>query len=65
MVGAGFAGLTDAEADEIFATGNYGKVQPCTRFEDNQMQPGPVAAQARKLYFDWAEGSRILPGKAA
>ena len=54
-----------AEADEIFATGNYGKVQPCTRFEDNQMQPGPVAAQARKLYFDWAEGSRILPRKAA
>lgn len=54
-----------AEADEIFATGNFGKVQPCTRFENNQMQPGPVAAQARKLYFDWAEGSRILPRKAA
>ncbi|MFC0409666.1 branched-chain amino acid aminotransferase [Roseomonas elaeocarpi] len=49
------------DADEIFATGNYGKVQPCTRFEENEMQPGPVAAQARQLYFDWAEHSRIMP----
>ncbi|WP_426956372.1 branched-chain amino acid aminotransferase [Muricoccus radiodurans] len=48
-------------ADEIFATGNFGKVQPCTRYAENHMQPGPVAAEARRLYFEWAEGSRILP----
>ena len=52
------------EADEIFATGNFGKVQPCTRFAERHLQPGPVAARARQLYFDWAEGSRILPEPA-
>ncbi len=51
-------------ADEIFATGNFGKVQPCTRFGERHLQPGPVAAQARALYLDWAEGSRILPAAA-
>ncbi|TPG46924.1 branched-chain amino acid aminotransferase [Roseomonas nepalensis] len=51
-------------ADEIFATGNFGKVQPCTRYAENHMQPGPVAAEARRLYFDWAEESRILPRAA-
>ena len=53
-----------ADADEIFATGNFAKVQPCTRYEGRDLQPGPVAAQARELYFAWAEGSRMLP-KAA
>ncbi|MFT8243726.1 branched-chain amino acid aminotransferase [Roseomonas sp. BN140053] len=48
-------------ADEIFATGNYAKVQPCTRFEERDLQPGPVAAQARELYFAFAETARILP----
>jgi branched-chain amino acid aminotransferase len=47
-------------ADEIFATGNYGKVQPCTRYGERSMQPGPIAARARALYFDWAEGARIV-----
>ncbi|MBP0446120.1 branched-chain amino acid aminotransferase [Roseomonas sp. SSH11] len=51
-------------ADEIFATGNFGKVQPCTRYAEHHMQPGPVAAEARRLYFEFAEQSRILP-KAA
>ena len=50
-----------AGADEIFATGNFGKVQPCTRFDDRHLQPGPVAARARALYLEWAEGSRIAP----
>jgi branched-chain amino acid aminotransferase len=43
-------------ADEIFSTGNYSKVVPVTRFEGRDLQPGPVAAQARKLYWDWAHG---------
>jgi len=41
-------------ADEIFSTGNYSKVVPVSRFEDREMQPGPFAAKARKLYWDWA-----------
>jgi len=41
-------------ADEIFSTGNYSKVVPVSRFEERDMQPGPVAAKARKLYWDWA-----------
>jgi len=53
-------------ADEIFSTGNYGKVLPCTNYEGRAMQPGPAAMSARKLYFDWAEATwRILPAVAA
>ena len=42
------------EADELFSTGNYGKVLPCIRVEDRHLQPGPVGRMARRLYFDWA-----------
>lgn len=41
-------------ADEVFATGNYAKVQPCTRIEDRRLEPGPVYAAARELYMAWA-----------
>ncbi|GAB5470569.1 MAG: branched-chain amino acid aminotransferase [Rhodospirillales bacterium] len=41
-------------ADEIFASGNYGKVQPITRIEERSLQPGPVTKQAREAYWDWA-----------
>jgi branched-chain amino acid aminotransferase len=52
-------------ADEVFSTGNFAKVQPCTNYAGRQMQPGPIAREARRLYFDWAEQAwRILP-KAA
>src|SRR5207237_2742500 len=40
-----------ATAREIFSTGNYGKVTPCTRFEAHEMAAGPVARQARELYL--------------
>jgi branched-chain amino acid aminotransferase len=43
-----------AEADEIFASGNYSKVMPVTRFEDRHLQPGPVAKRARALYWAFA-----------
>lgn len=43
-----------ANADEIFATGNFGKVQPITRIEQRSLQPGPVTKQAREAYWDWA-----------
>ncbi|MBO6782180.1 MAG: branched-chain amino acid aminotransferase [Alphaproteobacteria bacterium] len=42
------------DADEIFNSGNYGKVQPVTRFEDRKLQPGPVYRRARELYWDFA-----------
>jgi branched-chain amino acid aminotransferase len=52
-------------ADEIFSTGNYAKVQPCTNYCGRSLQPGPLARRARETYFDWAERHwRILP-KAA
>ncbi len=42
-------------ADEIFSTGNYAKVMPCTRIETRDLQPGPVTTRARELYFEWAK----------
>ena len=42
------------DADEVFSTGNYSKVVPITRVEDRMLQPGPLQAKARKLYWDWA-----------
>ena len=48
-----------ADADEIFSSGNYGKVQPVNRFEERHMQPGPVYRRARQLYWDYAEQSRL------
>ena len=42
------------EADEIFATGNMTKVMPITKFEDRDLQPGPIAAKARELYWQFA-----------
>lgn len=44
-------------AREIFSTGNYGKVTPCTRFEDYTLEAGPVARRARELYLAFTEAS--------
>lgn len=44
------------EADEIFSTGNHGKVQSLTKFEHRDLQPGPVAAKAKELYWAFAHG---------
>ena len=41
-------------ADEIFSAGNYGKVQPVTRIEDREMQPGPIFRKMRELYWEFA-----------
>ena len=43
-------------ADEVFSTGNFGKVLPITQVEDRNLQPGPIYAAARKGYWDWAHG---------
>jgi len=46
-------------ADELFSTGNYGKVLPITRIEDRELQPGPVYRRARELYFDFARSCPV------
>lgn len=41
-------------ADEIFSAGNYGKVQPVTRLDNRDLQPGPHYRKARELYWAFA-----------
>ena len=48
-----------AAADEIFLTGNAAKVIPVTRFEQKEIGAGPMAARARRLYWDYAHQTRI------
>ncbi len=43
------------EADEIFGSGNYYKVAPCTKLGERSLQRGPLYSQARQLYFSFAE----------
>lgn len=45
------------QADEIFNTGNYGKVMPLIRYEDRDLQPGPMFTLARDLYWEFAHAS--------
>lgn len=44
------------EADEIFSCGNHGKVMSITRIVDRDLQPGPISAKARELYWAFAHG---------
>jgi branched-chain amino acid aminotransferase len=44
------------DADEIFQAGNYGKVQPITKIDDRELQPGPMFRKARELYWEFAHG---------
>lgn len=46
------------EADEIFSTGNHGKVIPIIRYEDRDLQPGPISALARELYWEFAHDNK-------
>jgi branched-chain amino acid aminotransferase len=43
-------------ADEIFSTGNAGKVLPVTRCEDRKLPYGPLTRRIRELYWDFAHG---------
>ncbi len=47
-------------ADEIFSSGNHSKIVPVTRIEDRDLQPGPIAAKARELYWDWAHSTSTM-----
>ena len=42
------------DADEVFSSGNYGKVTAMIRIEDRELQPGPVYQRARALYWEFA-----------
>jgi branched-chain amino acid aminotransferase len=44
------------DADEVFSTGNYSKVTSVTTIEQRTLQPGPIAAKARELYWAFAHG---------
>jgi len=41
-------------ADEIFSTGNYGKIMPVTNYEGRTLEVGPITRRARALYWDFA-----------
>jgi branched-chain amino acid aminotransferase len=45
-------------ADEVFTTGNLGKVMAISRVEERDLQPGPVFQTAKEAYFTWAETTR-------
>jgi branched-chain amino acid aminotransferase len=47
------------DADELFSTGNYAKVAACKQIEDRSLQPGPIAAKARELYFDFSRSQPL------
>ena len=45
------------DADEIFSTGNFAKVQPVTRYEQRELGPGPIFRRARQLYWAFAHNA--------
>lgn len=46
-------------AREIFSTGNFGKVMPCTRYRARTLPIGPIATLARERYMSYAERCRV------
>jgi branched-chain amino acid aminotransferase len=46
-------------ASELFSTGNYGKVMPCTRYGARTLPIGPVATRAREAYMQYAAQCRV------
>lgn len=46
-------------ADELFSTGNYGKVLPISRFADRSLPIGPISRRARELYMTFARGQPV------
>jgi branched-chain amino acid aminotransferase len=49
-----------ADADEVFSTGNHGKVVPCLKYEERSFAAGPLAAKARELYWAFAHGPSAI-----
>ena len=47
------------DADELFSTGNWGKVLPITRYGARELPIGPVARRARELYMAFARQQKV------
>jgi len=47
------------KADEVFLSGNFGKVTPVTGFDDIAYAHGPVTKRIREIYMDWALSSPL------
>jgi branched-chain amino acid aminotransferase len=47
------------DADEVFSSGNFGKVLPITRVEGRNYQMGHVYQKARDRYFEFARSQPI------
>lgn len=43
------------DADEVFSTGNYGKVLHCNRIDDRHYVRGPIETRAHELYMAYTE----------
>jgi branched-chain amino acid aminotransferase len=52
------------EADEIFSTGNHGKVVPCLRYESRTLAAGPIYRVARERYWAFAHSRAVEPAAA-
>ncbi len=52
-------------ATEIFNTGNYGKVTPCTRYETRTLPVGPIATLARDRYMAFSAEATVARIRAA
>lgn len=48
------------DADEVFSSGNYGKITPIVQVEDRDLQQGPLTKKARALYWDYAKSAALL-----
>ena len=48
-----------AGADELFSTGNQGKVLPATRYEDRALTEHQATMVARSLYFQFAKSQPV------
>jgi branched-chain amino acid aminotransferase len=46
-------------AREIFSTGNYSKVMPCTGYNGRELPIGPTATLARDRYLQYADTCRV------
>ncbi|ETD80827.1 branched-chain amino acid aminotransferase [Rhodobacter capsulatus] len=46
-------------ADEVFLSGNFGKVTPVTGFDDVTYAHGPMTKRIREIYMDWALSSPL------
>ena len=51
------------EADEIFSTGNHGKVVPCVRYDSRTLEAGPMYRQARELYWAFAHSRTAVAAR--